>query len=155
MSATQKRRNLIRDMVTRQEIFTQTQLVKCLDQEGINSTQASVSRDIAALGLIKIGGRYALSVTAVASGLSKRVAMRIHDVRTAGENLVILHTSPGEANLVAIGLDAARWPFVSGTIAGDDTVFVACDGRSALKNTLAALHELVQTPFKFEEESQS
>lgn len=148
MADAEKRRKLIRELVSGRSISTQVELVKRLREQGISCTQASISRDIVALGLIKKGGRYSLpNMQVVVSGLSEQTAKRIHRVQTAGDNLIVLHTNPGEANIVALSLDAARWPSVAGTIAGDDTVFVACGSGAAQKQALAALRELVQAPF--------
>jgi len=140
MTRTKKRRDLIRELVERNSIATQRDLVRSLKRHGFNVTQASISRDIAALGLIKLGGHYALpSASVVSKDPAKDIAARVRRIRKAGDNLVVLYTDPGEASVVALAIDFARWPFVVGTVAGDDTVFVACDGKSAQQKFLAAM----------------
>lgn len=145
MSEAVKRRKKLRELISRRSIATQAELVQALRSEGLSCTQASVSRDIAALGLIKHGGYYALP-PAAPSGPDRRMAERILSIRTAGDNLLVVQTHPGEAAIVAINIDAARWPSVVGTVAGDDTLFVACDGRGALETTLSALREWLRAP---------
>ncbi len=146
MSEAVKRRRKLRELVARRSIATQAELVRALRAEGIECTQASVSRDIAALGLSKRGGFYVLPLAAAPGGFDRRTAGRILSIRNAGENLLVLQTLPGEAAIVAINIDAARWPFVAGTVAGDDTLFVACDGREALEKTREALREWLSAP---------
>ena len=148
MSESAKRRSIIREIVLSEAVGTQAQLVRLLKERGIKSTQASVSRDIVALGLVKVGGYYTVSKDPTASTtLKKTLGGRIHQVRTAGDNLIVLVTDPGIAAIVALTLDRARWPFVAGTIAGDDTVFVACDGAAAQKKTMQSLKDLAPEAF--------
>ncbi len=144
MSETQKRRHLIREIVNRQHVTTQTQLVDMLSDRGIHSTQASVSRDMRALGLIKVGGEYALpGKTAGGIGIERGLSGRINEVRRAGDCLLVLKTDPGEASIVALALDGARLSHVSGTLAGDDTVLIACDGKAAQRQTLDLINPYV------------
>ncbi len=148
MSETTKRRSLIREIVLAQAVTTQGQLVSLLKKRGVKSTQASISRDIVALGLVKVGGYYTISKDPTASSTLKRTMEgRIHRVRRAGDSLIVLTTDPGIASIVALTLDRARWPSVAGTIAGDDTVFVACDGAAAQKETIKSLKELAPEAF--------
>jgi transcriptional regulator of arginine metabolism len=64
------------------------------------------------------------------------------EVREAGP-IVVVKTLPGSAHAIAAALDRARWPEVAGSIAGDDTVFIACPDRPALKRVVARLAEIV------------
>ncbi|MDP8223127.1 MAG: hypothetical protein P9L99_07195 [Candidatus Lernaella stagnicola] len=140
MSDTEKRRRVIRELVTRHRVTTQIQLVEMLAERGVNSTQASVSRDIHALGLIKVQGAYAPPAKAVGRvDLARGLGGRVHEVRRAGDNLLVLRTDPGEAAIVALTLDGAQLSVVAGTIAGDDTIMVACDGKAAQREILTIL----------------
>ena len=136
-----RRRKMIREVIASNAVGTQAELVRRLRKAGIACTQASVSRDIRDLGLVKLGGRYSLPTqTAGARGLDSEALQRIRSVQAAGEVLLVVRSNPGEASLVAIAIDNERWPSVAGTIAGDDTVFVACPDRSAQTKTLRRLN---------------
>jgi transcriptional regulator of arginine metabolism len=93
-----------------------------------------VSRDITSLGLVKVDGAYRRarpSLRPAADPDEQRIAEGLLAVDPAGEALVVIHTPPGEANRVAVALDRLAWPELLGTIAGDDTIFVAVrDGRA-------------------------
>lgn len=153
MAETSRRRAMIRRIVASRSVSTQAELVGLLSHSGVAATQASVSRDIAALGLVKVGGRYAQPQAAAPLGsLRKKIEGRIHRLALAGDNLIVLFTDPGEASIVALAIDAARWPTVVGTLAGDDTLFLACDGKAEQEKTLKALRAL--TPESFSEDQQ-
>jgi transcriptional regulator of arginine metabolism len=149
----QARQRAIRDLVDRRPIRTQQELAAALRERGFRTTQATISRDVAELGLIKASRdgiqAYALPprlVEAETSGedrLRKLLGDLPVEYREAGL-LLILKTLPGSAHAIAAALDRARWPEVAGSIAGDDTVFVACADRtslSRLRRRLAGLAE--------------
>ena len=146
----QARQRAIRDLVDQRPIRTQQELAAALRERGFRTTQATISRDVAELGLIKRGREgiqaYALPprlVEAETSGedrLRKLVSDLPVEVREAGL-LVILRTLPGSAHAIAAALDRARWPEVAGSIAGDDTVFVACPDRTALRRVTARVRD--------------
>jgi transcriptional regulator of arginine metabolism len=93
-------------------------------------TQATVSRDIEELGLAKTREGYRLPETRTVLSTPAKPALAtmlkefVRDLREAG-NLVIVRTHPGTAHTVAVALDGAQWPEIVGTVAGDDTIFVA------------------------------
>jgi transcriptional regulator of arginine metabolism len=103
-----------------------------------------VSRDIAALRLIKVDGAYRKPPprTARENPDERRIGEGVLTIDTAGEVLVVLHTSPGEANHVAVALDRLAWPEVLGTIAGDDTIFLAVKGAAAQRRVLRQVRRL-------------
>jgi transcriptional regulator of arginine metabolism len=124
------RRTQIVDLLrSEEEVATQNDLRRKLKRRGIHVTQATVSRDIEDLGLVKTRTGYRLpdNVGPMAS-LQPTLAIVLKeflsDTRLAA-NLVILKTRPGNAHSVAAALDANPWDEVVGTIAGDDTIFVA------------------------------
>lgn len=137
----QLRQRAIRDLVDQRAIHTQQELAAALRERGFRATQATVSRDVAELGLGKADreGRPAYVIPArlrdaEASGedrLRRLLADLPVEIRTAGL-LVIVKTLPGSAHAIAAALDRARWPDVAGSIGGDDTVFVATSDRAAL-----------------------
>jgi transcriptional regulator of arginine metabolism len=112
---------------------TQEDLAKALRAIGIPATQVTLSRDIRELGLVKTSDGYTQGVPE-SGGLDVITLARefVQDIRVA-QNLLVLRTPAGHANSVAVALDNADWPEVTGTIAGDDTVLVvAPDAETAL-----------------------
>lgn len=125
------RRNQILDLLSSGTIATQLDLRRKLGLRGIRVTQATVSRDIEELGVIKTREGYRLPEATVTAAPPPTLALILkeflRDTRAAA-NIVILRTHPGNAHTVASALDAAQWPEVVGTVAGDDTIFVATTG---------------------------
>ena len=123
---------LIKKIVGDTGIKRQSDLVDILTKRGINVTQATISRDINALGLTKVrdeSGKPKYSkpeledITVWLSRLNKRM----NDSYISGEpveNMVVLHTTPGNAQSIAAVIDAVGFEGVAGTIAGDDTILV-------------------------------
>ncbi len=114
-----------------------------LRSQGFSVTQSSVSRDLAELGAIKVEGRYVLPIAAgTGSGVSEvaEVAAALRGIRPAGPNLLVLLTPPGRAQWVGLAIDRAAYAEVVGTIAGDDTVFVATSGRRGQERVVARLN---------------
>ena len=149
----QLRQRAIRDLVEQRPIRTQQELAAALRERGFRTTQATISRDVAELGLVKAGRggtqTYALPPRlreADASG-EERVKRLMHDmpveIRDAG-TMLVLRTLPGSAHPLAAALDRARWPEVVGSIAGDDTVFVAFADRSGLARVRRRLEQLAE-----------
>lgn len=137
----QLRHRAIRDLVEQRPIRTQQELAAALRERGFRATQATVSRDVAELGLGKAGreGRQAYVLPArlrsqEASG-EDRLRRLFADVPVefrVADLLLIIRTLPGSAHAVAAALDRTGWPEVIGSIAGDDTVFVATGDKASL-----------------------
>jgi transcriptional regulator of arginine metabolism len=123
------RRTQIVDLLRNKEVETQEHLRRKLAHRGIHVTQATVSRDIEELGLIKTRTGYRLPEAAEPMvSLEPTLAIVLKEFLTEARqaaNLVIVKTRPGNAHSVAAALDANPWEEVIGTIAGDDTIFVA------------------------------
>src|SRR5512135_992886 len=149
----QLRQRAIRDLVDQRPIRTQQELAAALRERGFRATQATVSRDVAELGLAKsrrgAARAYVLPprlVEAESSGedrLRRLLADLPVELREAGL-MLILRTLPGSAHAIAAALDRARWPEVAGSIAGDDTVFVAFADRSGLARIKRRLEQLAE-----------
>jgi transcriptional regulator of arginine metabolism len=123
------RRTQIVDLLRYEEVETQDDLRRKLADRGIHVTQATVSRDIEELGLIKTRTGYRLpeAVDPMAH-LQPTLAIVLKEFLTDARqaaNLVVIKTRPGNAHSVAVALDANPWEEVIGTIAGDDTIFIA------------------------------
>lgn len=149
----QLRQRAVRDLVEQRPIRTQQELAVALRERGFRTTQATISRDVAELGLIKIARD-----GTVAYGLPPRLI----EAETSGEDrlrslledlplelheaglLLVLRTLPGSAHAIAAALDRARWPEVAGSIAGDDTVFVAFAERAGRQRIKARLLRLAE-----------
>ena len=149
----QLRHRLIRQMVAAGQMHTQEDLVEALRGAGINVTQATVSRDIVELGLVRaaIGGKVIYTLpesvsftdTAVAR---RRLAHLLSEVPLAfGDStaLLIVRTAPGMANMVAATLDACAYPEIVGTVAGDDTIFIALRTEEDRAQVRSYLSEMV------------
>jgi len=144
-SEREQRRLRILELVASRALRTQEELAEALAKAGWAATQSSVSRDIAALGLVKVGGRYSRPARPTRSKENpdaRRIAEVVLSSESAGDALIVLKTPAGEANHVAVGLDRLAWPEVVGTIAGDDTIFVAVRDKPAKKRTMARLAKL-------------
>lgn len=147
----QLRQRQIRDLLQQRRVRTQQELAAALRERGIRATQATVSRDVAELGLIKVGREgvqaYALPprLADSESSAEERLAGLLRDlpgdVREAGL-LLVLRTLPGSAHAIAAALDRARWPEVVGSIAGDDTVFIAFGDRGSLQRVRKRIRRL-------------
>ena len=127
MSSPENRRRVILDAIAEERIETQDQMVTALAERGIEASQASISRDITALRLVKAGGRWVAPPRELTTGNphEARIAGRLLSAVAVGGNLLVLRTPPGEAQGVALALDNLAPAGVVGTIAGDDTIFVA------------------------------
>lgn len=118
------RLELVAELIRSRPVANQQELASLLTDQGIATTQSSVSRDLKKLGVVKVAGRYKLP--RIVQGQSS-VIDRL-DASSAGPNLIVVRTGPGNANRAAVMIDGAGIPGVLGTIAGDDTIFVAVSG---------------------------
>jgi transcriptional regulator of arginine metabolism len=145
MTADRRKRHLkILELISTRAIRTQEDLAEALAAEGWEVTQSSVSRDITALRLIKANGVYRRPSPAAtpADPDERRIADGVLTIEPAGEALIVLHTPPGEANRVAVALDRLAWPDVVGTIAGDDTIFLAVKDATAQRRVVGEVRKL-------------
>lgn len=136
------RQDAIRDIVRAKSIHTQRSLVEELQDIGYNCTQATVSRDIADMGLKKLSeGIYVLAEDL---HLQRMVSEFVTSYERA-QNLVVVKSQPGTAPGVAAAVDAASLPDVIGSVAGNDTVLVVC-GTDSGANELVHLVNKLSTP---------
>jgi transcriptional regulator of arginine metabolism len=147
MTADRRKRHLkILELISTRAIHTQEDLAEALTAAGWEVTQSSVSRDISALGLVKSGGAYRRPPprARVRDPDERRIAEGVLTVELAGDALVVVHTPPGEANRVAVAIDRLAWPELAGTIAGDDTIFLAVKDRAGQSRVQRGLRRLVE-----------
>src|SRR5215212_7559678 len=114
-----ERQQTILNVIQAGRVGTQEDLRGLLERAGVAATQSSVSRDLEELGVVKHHGHYTLPRT---NGTAARGLLSLDQ---AGESLVIARTFPGLASAVAVEIDAAPIPEIVGTIAGEDTIFIA------------------------------
>jgi transcriptional regulator of arginine metabolism len=139
------RQQQILSLLRRGRIGSQEELAERLGERGFAVTQSSVSRDLRHLGVVKVDGRY------VAPALSggepqalSEVCRFLRRARPAGSHLAVLLTTPGAAQTVALAIDRAAWPEVVGTVAGDDTIFLATAAARDQKRLLVRLERLAR-----------
>lgn len=145
-----KRHLKIREIIATEEIDTQEELVDLLKEAGFNVTQATVSRDIKELHLIKIpldDGRYKYSLPADQKFNPYQKLKRLLSDSFIGidysENLVVLKTLPGNANAIGALIDNIQWDEIMGTICGDDTCLIICKTKENAKEISDKLLEML------------
>ncbi len=133
-----ERQNLILKLIGSEPISRQDILASKLGKAGYSVTQASISRDLEELGIRKVDGLYARVRSAGVSGLELR------SVQKAGDVLLVLKCDPGMASAMTVRIDSAEIPDVIGTIAGDDTIFVAVTDATAQEAAIDKITSLFE-----------
>src|SRR5688500_4058783 len=113
------RQKKLLSLINAKPFATQAELRDSLERAGVPATQSSLSRDLEELGIVKHRGHYTVPKI---SGASARGLLSLD---TAGENLVVARTEPGLASAVAVDIDAEAIAEIVGTLAGEDTIFIA------------------------------
>ena len=131
------RHNAIIEIISSERIARQEQIVARLMDVGFTVTQASVSRDLVNLGIVKVRGYYASPTDAHLSGFG------IINLRIAGPNLIVAKCEAGLASAIAVKIDSARLKEVVGTVAGDDTIFVAVENESFQRLAIKKMWEVL------------
>ncbi len=144
----------IQKLIRSAAIHTQEELAAALGRFGVEATQVTLSRDIRELGIIKTADGYQERAALTAgndanngaadrarNNLSRVLQEFLRDVQVA-QNLVVLKTNPGGAGAVALALDSKHWPEIVGTVAGDDTIFVATESAAKARKLRQKLLEL-------------
>lgn len=124
------RQSRIVDLIRREEIHTQKDLLVRLRKLGIDATQVTVSRDLHDLGIVKTLNGYQRISSGQPFSL-EAIAREFMIAASPAQNLVVVRTTPGNAMTVAKALDNETWPEITGTIAGDDTVLVVAPEKQA------------------------
>ncbi len=133
------RQQKILSLIRAKQIGTQEDLAIHLERAGIIATQSSVSRDLLELGIVKRKGQYTLPQR---SRNSAGNAHGLLSLDAAGDSLIVAKCEPGLASAVAVGIDRARLPEIVGTLAGEDTVFVALAERKQRRATIQKIWKL-------------
>ena len=141
----------ILDIIEKQEIETQEELASALNARGIRVTQATVSRDIKELRLLKVltpSGKYKYATGDQADhNLTDRfirmLAESLLSVSSAN-NLIVVKTLSGSANVAAEALDSMHWPEVLGTLAGDNTVLLIIRSNEETITVTSRIREMMK-----------
>lgn len=142
MSDKARRQAWLLRLTRRKTLARQAEIVSQMRRAGFEVTQASVSRDVHELGLVKVDGRYTPRANLAANAppdVPAAIVGMIQGVEPVGSNLVIVRTVTGAASPVGVAIDDQALKGVAGTIAGDDTVFVAARNRAAQRNVVGLL----------------
>lgn len=141
-----QRRSAIRDLLMTGPAATQGSLVSALEELGFAATQSSVSRDLRELGAIKTARGYELpAANDTGDEQVAAVADLLRSMTPAGANLLVIRTAIGAAQRVGLALDRCNWPGMIGTIAGDDTVFIATESAHAQKNLITRIEHATRS----------
>ena len=130
------RQKRILSLIRAKPIGTQAELKSLLERAGVPATQSSVSRDLEELGVVKHHGHYTVQRT---NGGSARGLISLDP---AGDNLVVARTEPGLASAAAVAIDGAAIPEIVGTIAGEDTIFIAVGDARSQKVVMKSIWKL-------------
>jgi transcriptional regulator of arginine metabolism len=130
------RQKKILNLIRAKPIATQEALRSDLERAGVSATQSSVSRDLEELGIVKHDGRYRLPH---ANGDSTRGLL---DLDIAGDVLIVAKCLPGRASAVAVEIDDAAIPQIVGTLAGEDTIFIAARDQKSQRAAMKKIWEL-------------
>lgn len=136
MQKSDRQKKLLR-LIQAKPVGTQEELRALLERSGVPATQSSVSRDLEELGVVKHHGRYTIPR---ANGAGARGLLSLD---LSGDNLVVARTEPGLSSAVAVEIDAAAIPEIVGTIAGEDTIFIAVVDQKAQRVAMKKVWEVV------------
>ena len=147
-----RRHELIKKIIDEEVIETQEALVEALRARHLRVTQATISRDIKELFLVKVpagNGRYRYAVSPHESvrfseGRMKRLFKDNVTFCNHSENIVVVKTIPGGAATVAAALDSSDWPEIIGTVAGDDSIFVLVKPKDSSEEIVARIQGLIR-----------
>ena len=141
----------ILDIIEKQNVETQEELADALRQRGIRVTQATVSRDIKELRLLKVltpTGAYKYATADKAeNGLSERFIRMLAESLLSvavSNNLIVVKTLSGSANVAAEALDSLHWPEILGTLAGDNTILLIIRSEADVPAVQARLQEMMR-----------
>ncbi|MCC7076779.1 MAG: arginine repressor [Acidimicrobiia bacterium] len=142
-----RRQAVLAELLAAGAVTSQTRAVALLAERDVQTTQATVSRDLEELGAFRVRGpdgiRYALTAEGSPYGISLTRVLREFVVESeASGPLAVLRTPPGHASMVAAALDRAHIEGILGTVAGDDTLFVCADEKTQGAGVLAVLTRL-------------
>lgn len=146
-----RRQMKVQEIITKEIIHTQEDLADKLRFAGFDVTQATVSRDIKEMGLIKIPSagdeyRYAVPTEAHPTNLQDRLKRLLREAMVSindTESLIVIRTIPGNAHALGAVIDNSNWEEIIGTVAGDDTILLIIKPKEAVKTVLERINALL------------
>lgn len=146
-----RRQKKIQEIITKEIIHTQEELADKLRLAGFDVTQATVSRDIKEMGLIKVPStddeyRYAVPAKLPPSNLQDRLKRVLRETVVSiddSENIIVIRTIPGNAHALAAILDSCNWGEIIGTVAGDDTILLVIKPKKAVPKVFERITNLL------------
>jgi transcriptional regulator of arginine metabolism len=133
-----ERQNAILNLISVRHIGRQEELTELLEQKGFSVNQSSVSRDLVELGVVKINGFYAVPQK------TNYASFGLQSLEIAGESLIVAKTETGFAAAVCVRIDNAKIPEIVGTIAGEDTIFIAVRNQKEQRIVLKKVWEMFE-----------
>jgi transcriptional regulator of arginine metabolism len=133
-----KRQETIVELITKKQIGTQEELSELLESKGFMVNQSSVSRDLVELGIVKTNGFYTVPKK------QNYASFGLKSLEIAGESLIIAKTETGFAAAVCVKIDNTKLDEIVGTIAGEDTIFIAVRGQKEQRIVLKKVWELFE-----------
>ncbi len=142
MTDRQDRHAFLKTLVRDRTITDQSELLNALEAEGWDLHQSTLSRDLKALGIRKVGGRYTVVAPAPPPPSDAKVPLpSVHSFLACGPNLITVRTGAGQAQILGVLLDSLEDSEIAGTIAGDDTVLIMTQSRAHQRAALSLLRE--------------
>lgn len=147
LASREERRARIAELVRSRRVHSQAELAELLSKTGVEVNQATLSRDLRDMGLLKGPEGYELPTTLPPAEADASLALyvAVHgwmSSAVAAGNQVVVKTPVGAAGPLAVALDKAGWPEVLGTIGGDDTILLIARSPSAARNVVRTLNEM-------------
>lgn len=144
------RQRRILQIISAEDIGTQKELSERLLEECFAITQATISRDIKELQLVKVNignGRYKYVAAQDMHVSDDKIQLVLQEFLLSydySENIIILNTAPGNANTVASAVDKAKWPQIIGTLAGDDTILLVIKPIEAVQDVVDIIDQYLE-----------
>ena len=146
MSSKQVRQSKIKEIITSKKIASQEDLLDCLNEAGFNTTQATLSRDLHEIGIVRVpderGFKYVFHQEETSQAIKQIIGMEIINVLN-NESTVIVRTLPGRAQGVAIYLDRLADSHIIGTVAGDDAIMIIPDAHSNVEKVVTKIRDIM------------
>lgn len=146
MSSKQIRQSKIKEIITSKKIVSQEDLLERLNEAGFNTTQATLSRDLHEIGIVRVpdenGFKYVFHQEETSQAIRQIIGMEIINV-LHNESTIVVRTLPGRAQGVAIYLDRLPDSNIIGTVAGDDAIVIIPDDHQNVNKVVAKIKEIM------------